>query len=130
MGCGTKEQMALVQDHGWTIGILANHNWSYAGEDNRPDVNQIFLQPFISYTTKDAWTYSLNTESTYDWITHQWSVPINLEIAKLVKFGKQPVQFQAGVRSGPIPPIPVRTISARGSMLSSCSPPNRKNKVH
>jgi hypothetical protein len=90
--------VALIQKSGWTVGILANQNWSYAGEENRPDVNQTFIQPFISYTTKDAWTYTLNTESTYDWMAHQWSVPINLEIAKLVKFGKQPVQFQAGVR--------------------------------
>ena len=90
--------VALIQDGGWTIGILANQNWSYAGEGNRPDVNQTFLQPFLSYTTKDAWTYTLDTESTYDWMAHQWSVPINFEIAKLVKFGTQPVQFQAGVR--------------------------------
>ena len=60
--------------------------------------NRTFLQPFISYTTKDAWTFTLDTESTYDWLAHEWSVPINFEIAKLVKFGTQPVQFQAGVR--------------------------------
>ena len=61
--------VALKQDGGWTIGILANQNWSYAGEDDRPDVNQTFLQPFISYTTKDAWTFTLETESTYDWVS-------------------------------------------------------------
>jgi len=90
--------VALIQDSGWTIGVLANQNWSYAGEGNRPDVNQTFIQPFISYTTKDAWTFTLDTESTFDWLNDQWSVPINFEIAKLVKFGTQPVQFQAGVR--------------------------------
>lgn len=56
------------------------------------------VQPFIAYTTKDAWTFTVETESTYDWVNHQWSVPINFEIAKLVKFGTQPVQFQAGLR--------------------------------
>jgi len=90
--------VALVQDGGWTVGILANHNWSFAGDGDRPDINQTFLQPFIAYTTKDAVTYALNTESTYDWLAHQWSVPINFEIAKLVTIGGQHVQFQGGIR--------------------------------
>ena len=90
--------VALIQEGGWTIGVLANQNWSYAGEGNRPDVNQTFVQPFITYTTKDAWSFTVDTESTFDWVNHQWSVPINFEIAKLVKFGTQPVQFQAGLR--------------------------------
>jgi hypothetical protein len=61
-------------------------------------VRSTFLQPFISYTTKDAWTFSLNTESTYDGVAHQWTVPINFLISKLVKFGHQPVSLGAGVR--------------------------------
>jgi len=67
--------VVLTQQCGWTIGILANHIWSYAGDADRADVNSTFLQPFIAYTTKDAWTYTLNSESTYDWVADQWSVP-------------------------------------------------------
>jgi hypothetical protein len=74
--------VALIQNGGWTLGVLANQNWSYAGDSNRPDVNQTFVQPFVSYTTKDAWTFTVDTESTFDWVNHQWSVPINFEIAK------------------------------------------------
>ena len=47
--------------------MLANHIWSFAGDDDRSDINSTFLQPFVSYTTKDAWTFTLNTESTYNW---------------------------------------------------------------
>lgn len=90
--------VVLKQEKEWTVGALANHIWSVAGEGNRPDVNSTFLQPFLSYTTKDAWTFTLNTESTYDWESDEWSVPINFEISKLVKFGEQPVSFQAGAR--------------------------------
>jgi hypothetical protein len=53
--------------------------------------------PSSTYTTKDAWSFTVDTESTFDWVNDQ-SVPINFEIAKLVKFGSQPVQFQAGMR--------------------------------
>jgi hypothetical protein len=85
--------VALEQKKGWTYGALFNHIWSVAGEDARPDVNATFVQPFVSYTTKTAWTISLNTESTYDWAAEQWSVPVNLSVAKLVRFGKQPVSI-------------------------------------
>jgi hypothetical protein len=90
--------LALKQAHGWTYGILMNHIWSVAGKSSRADVNSTFIQPFLSYTTKDAWTYSLNTESTYDWNGHAWSVPINPFLSKLVRFGKQPVSFGVGVK--------------------------------
>jgi len=90
--------VVLTQQGGWTIGILANHIWSVAGDSNRADVNSTFLQPFIAYTTKDAWTYTLNTESTYDWIADQWSVPVHFQITKLLKLGTQPVSIGGGVR--------------------------------
>jgi hypothetical protein len=90
--------LALKQTNGWTYGALANHIWSVAGKSSRQDVSATFIQPFLSYSTKDAWTYSINTESTYDWISHRWSVPINPFISKLVRFGKQPVSFGGGLK--------------------------------
>jgi hypothetical protein len=88
----------LKQDSGWTYGGLFNHIWSFAGEDNRSSVSSTFVQPFLSYTTKDAWTFGLNTESTYDWNAKQWSVPLNASVSKLVRFGKQPVSFGLNAR--------------------------------
>lgn len=90
--------LLLKQEHGWTYGVLANHIWSYAGDDDRSEVNATFLQPFLSYTTPQATTLGINTETTYDWAGEQWTVPINLFISQLVKFGNQPVQFSAGPR--------------------------------
>jgi hypothetical protein len=88
----------LKQRKGYTVGALANHIWSVAGDDDRADVNATFMQPFLSYTTKTAWTYTLNTESTYDWNGHQWTVPILFNVAKLVRFGKQPVSVGVGLK--------------------------------
>lgn len=90
--------VALKQSGGWTVGMLANHIWSFAGDSGRPDISTSFVQPFVSYTTPDAWTFSLNTESTYNWKTEEWSVPINVWVAKLVLIDKQPVSIGAGVR--------------------------------
>lgn len=88
----------LKQESGWTYGALANHIWSFAGEDNRQDVNATFLQPFVSYTTKTYTTFGLNTESTYDWENSQWTVPLNLQVSQLLKIGPEPVQFTLGGR--------------------------------
>ena len=90
--------LALRQQNGWTYGALANHLWSFAGESSRSEVNATFLQPFVSYTSKKATTYGLNTESTYDWNNSQWTVPLNASVSQLVKFGTQPVQFSLGAR--------------------------------
>jgi hypothetical protein len=88
----------LKQDAGWTYGILANHIWSYAGKSGVSDVSSTFLQPFLVYTFPDTTGIAFNTESTYDWITKQWTVPVNFMVSHIFKFGSQPVQFQIGPR--------------------------------
>ncbi len=91
--------VALKQVNGWTAGVLANHIWSFAGEDQRTDVNATFLQPFLTYTTQSLTTFTLNTESTYDWEGEQWTVPINMGVNQLVRIGGQPVSFALGYRT-------------------------------
>ena len=89
--------VALRQEHGFTYGILANHIWSYAGWGDE-NINATFLQPFVSYTTKQHTTYAVNTESTYDWDHSQWTVPLNFMVQQLVKIGKLPLALQVGYR--------------------------------
>jgi hypothetical protein len=90
--------VVLKQEHGFTYGALANHIWSIAGDDDRSDINATFLQPFFSYTTKTFTSFGINTESTYNWETDEWSVPVNLTVTQLLKFGPQPISLQAGAR--------------------------------
>jgi len=85
--------VGLVQHGPWTYGMLGNHIWSVAGDNGRPAVSSTFLQPFLAYTTPTAWTYTINTESTYDWKQSQWSVPVHAGVSKLVKIRDQPVSF-------------------------------------
>jgi hypothetical protein len=88
----------LKQDHGWTYGALANHIWSVAGDSARSDISATFLQPFVAYTTPTAWTYTVDTESTYDWKSKQWSVPFNLLVSKVTKIDSQLISVGGGVR--------------------------------
>ena len=89
--------VVLQQNKGFTYGVLANQLWSYAGWGAN-DLNASFIQPFVSYTTKSFTTFGLNTESTYDWSNHQWTVPLNASVSQLIKVGKQPVQFSLGLK--------------------------------
>lgn len=88
----------LRQSEGWTAGVLANHLWSVAGEEDRQDLSVTFLQPFLSYTTPKHTTFGINSESGYDWEHEQWTIPINVFITQLVKIGGMPVSFQLGAR--------------------------------
>jgi len=90
--------VVLKQNGPWTYGTLANHLWSFAGDDGRDDVNATFLQPFVSYITPTKTTFTLATETTYDWTNEQWNVPLNFVVSQLLKIGDQPVQIFAGAR--------------------------------
>lgn len=90
--------VALKQQGPWTYGGLANHLWSFAGESARDDISATFLQPFVSYTTPSAVSYTLQTESTYNWKTEQWTVPLAFVAGKVARIGSQTVQFGGGIR--------------------------------
>jgi len=90
--------VALKQENGWTYGVLVNHIWSFAGDSDRQDVNATFLQPFLAKTLKSYTTFGVNTESTYDWEAHQWTVPINISISQVLKVWGQPLSLQLGYR--------------------------------
>ncbi|WP_373033160.1 transporter [Sulfurovum sp.] len=89
--------VALKQSGQWTYGALFNHVWSFADDKNH-EISSTFLQPFLSHVTDKAVTYALNTESSYNWKTEEWSVPINATVTKVMKWGDQLVSVGGGVR--------------------------------
>lgn len=83
---------------GWTYGALANHLWSFAGDSDRSDVNATYLQPFLAKGLGRGRTVSLGIESTYDWESEQWAVPLNVGYSRVSRIGNQLVSWQGGVR--------------------------------
>ena len=90
--------VALKQIGPWTYGALANHIWSFAGDSDRQDINATFLQPFMSYTTPTGMSFTLQTESTYDWEGSNWTIPVAGIMSKVVAFGNQRMSIGGGVR--------------------------------
>ena len=44
--------IALQKKNSWTYGASMNQIWSVAGDENSANVNQMYLQPFITYNWK------------------------------------------------------------------------------
>lgn len=90
--------LVLWQKQGWSYGALANHVWSFAGDEARGEVSSTFLQPFLSKGIPGGWTVGGNLESTYNWDSGKWTVPLNLFVSKVTKLGSQLVSLSGGAR--------------------------------
>ncbi len=88
--------IVLQQSGDWTVGALANHIWSFAGDDDRDDVSQTFLQPFAAYALGGGRTISVNTETSYDWEHEQWTLPVNLSYSQVFTVGEQHMSWALG----------------------------------
>lgn len=70
-----------------------------SGTDDLLGSGKLGLGPTgVALIQSDPWTFLVQTESTYDWQTEQWAVPINASIFKIVVIGSQKVQLQVGGR--------------------------------
>ena len=85
--------IVLKQEGPWTYGMLINQLWNTGGQS---DISSMFIQPFLAKGLGKGRTVSLISESTYNWKTHQWTVPINLLYSKVSKWGTQMVSNQVG----------------------------------
>lgn len=90
--------VVLKQMNGWTVGGLANHIWSFAGSDARGDISATFLNPFVSHTSKSAFTYGFSADIAYDWKSDKVVIPLTASASQLTKIGGQLVSIGGAVR--------------------------------
>lgn len=92
--------VALKQFDDWTLGILANNVWSFAGEEDRDDVNKGLLQYFIVYQLGEGWYVNSAPIITVNWKAdegQEWKVPFGGGGGKLFFAGKLPINVQTQV---------------------------------
>lgn len=83
-----------------TAGAVLQNPISYAGSSDRPDVNNLIITPTFTYNLKDGWFVGL---SDFNW-TFDWedggaaTVPLGVQLGKVVRIGKQP--FSASIEVG------------------------------
>jgi hypothetical protein len=91
--------VVLVQSGPLTYGALANHLWSYGGDSTREEVNQTFVQPFLSYGTSNGYTFTLQAEASGNWEApegERWTVPVHFIVSKVTRLGRRPISFAIG----------------------------------
>lgn len=90
--------LILKQANGWTYGALVNQIWSVAGDEERADVNQMFLQPFLAFNWKSGAGLGLNSEITQNWEGATTTAFLNPTISGITRLGKQIVSLLVGPR--------------------------------
>ena len=87
--------IALVMPGHWVIGVTANNVWSYATDKN---LNQFFLQYFITYNIHDGWYVNTNPMIAANWNAaegQEWTVPVGAGGGKVFHAGSQAMKLQA-----------------------------------
>jgi len=90
--------VVLAQPGDWTFGALINNTWSFAGKEEREDVNHMLLNLFLVRQLGEGWYVNSAPIITADWKAdsgEQWIVPLGAGGGKLVMLGgKLPVNIQ------------------------------------
>lgn len=76
------------------VGLLVNNIWSYAGDSDRDDVNQMLIQYFVNYNFSGGWYVSSAPIITSNWTKparEGWVVPFGGGGGKVFKIGRQPI---------------------------------------
>ncbi len=76
------------------------HLWSFAGDEDRSDVNQSLIEPFINYNLDDGWFLITDMVITANWEAssgNQWTVPIGGGVGRVFKIGKQAINSRLEV---------------------------------
>lgn len=89
--------VVLAQPGDWTLGVLVNNVWSFAGSSDRRDVNKGFLQYFIVRQLGGGWYVNSAPAITVNWKAQpgqKWTVPFGAGFGKVAFLGKLPVNTQ------------------------------------
>ncbi|HEX5038367.1 MAG TPA: neuromedin U [bacterium] len=77
----------------WVFGTIVNQLWSYAGADDRKDVNAMTLRPFVYFNFSHGWFLVSSPSIVASWnaddANHLWLIPVGGGVGKLFKLGSK-----------------------------------------
>jgi len=90
--------VVLTMPGHWVFGALANNVWSFAGDNDREDINFTTIQPFVNYNFSGGWYVTSSPVITANWKVegndNVWTVPVGGGFGRLMRIGKLPVNLQ------------------------------------
>jgi len=96
----------------WTIGILAQHWESFAGNEDRAETSRSDIQYVIRRSIPNAMSLGMGPTVSIDWEAesgNQVTFPVGLGITRTSRWGKTPVKLRAEVHYSVIKPDDVGT---------------------
>lgn len=88
--------VVLNRDGPWTYGLLSFQSWNMGGNPAYGTQNNLYGQPFLAYTTKNAWTYTTNMQALFNYDVRRTSNPLYVGVSKLMILDGVPISFGAG----------------------------------
>ena len=89
--------IALTMPGNWVLGGLVSNVWSFAGDDDAADVNQMSFQVIANYNLSDGWYLSSTPVIIANWeapSSNRWTIPIGGGVGKIMKWGNQNVDLK------------------------------------
>ncbi|RKF18704.1 neuromedin U [Alginatibacterium sediminis] len=89
--------VALAPQKWGSMGMLGRHLWSFAGDNDRQNVNQTLVEPFLNYNLSDGWFLLTDMVITANWQASsgdQWTVPVGGGVGRVFTIGEQPVNMR------------------------------------
>jgi hypothetical protein len=77
----------------WVVGVVAQNLWSFAGDNDRLDVQVMTLRPLVNYNLPQGWYLTTSPSIAANWETDEdedrWLVPVGGGVGKVFKIGRQ-----------------------------------------
>jgi hypothetical protein len=86
--------VVVAQPGPFVVGGLIRQLWSFAGDDDRQDVSQMLIQPFVNYNLPEGWFLVSAPIITANWEAdsdNTWTVPVGGGAGRVFHIGPQPV---------------------------------------
>ena len=87
---------AFYTPENWLVGVAMYNSWGMGSDLSGGSANILNVQPTISYTSDDGWTYNLSSQINFDYTARNTTNQLTLSGGKTVKLMGHHWQFQIG----------------------------------
>ncbi|WP_412470101.1 MULTISPECIES: hypothetical protein [unclassified Halobacteriovorax] len=77
----------------WYAAIFPSHLWDTSGNEQYSNTQ---IEIFAGLYFENAWTLITNPKLSYNWVTDQTTIPLNLTVRKVTKLGSTPLKLELG----------------------------------
>ena len=105
----------------WNLGFIAGQRWSFAGSDNRADVNQLLIRGAVRRQLPNDWffVYAPLIIANWDSPGEKWLVPVGGGIGRSFKISKYPWAWSVHGYYNAIKPDPAPDWVIRFSIIAA-----------